>query len=604
MEYKYRKYVFGLCVLSCLLFVAGSVHAASIPGSAGTIVMQDGPNSEGDSFVVNVHYEAFDGIDAGDPLGITNGQKQFAYILEYVSGNKKIGFFDVESINGVPMLVAGIGTTGMVNGVEAGTDAPIASVIITQPSGNPAARFVYKALGASSFGLAPAKSVILAFTTDEKYDIQTSLAQMLDTSLSAAAEVVGPTECFGIIEGTVFCLDCGPEGQIAPMAGVTVNVVVDGNTAASAVTSENGRYQFSDLGTGQYTIAIDEASNYLGCSVNSVNVEVTCDAGAVANFCVCPPLCTQAISVTVVCDANGANVSVPGAWLGVIGPEIQQWSKTNADGVKLFEGAQVVPGSYTVKVKPPLGYQLAGDSSIEFVLGECETKDLAFYACPIPPCEETVCVTVVEAADDGNSTPIEGVTVKLNCEQVVTGATGSDGTFCTDGLEPGRYAAIIEVPDGYRLCDGDNKIPFLLERCESENITFELCKVTLGTCPKSPGYWKNHPDDWPVIEMWIGSDILEKPVLLNILNNMKLDGSPAKSRDMSMKLAKFLIAVKLNLAAGSAPKDIESVVVAADEFLLYDYPPGSCPKGSSKELARQLKNTLEEYIQDTSYCQD
>ena len=53
-----------------------------------------------------------------------------------------------------------------------------------------------------------------------------------------------------------------------------------------------------------------------------------------------------------------------------------------------------------------------------------------------------------------------------------------------------------------------------------------------------------------------------------------------------------------------AKYDIQtSLVVAADEFLLYDYPPGSNPKGKGKELARQLKNTLEQYVLDNTYCQ-
>jgi len=598
-----------LSTLTFLLVLAGSLQAESITGSAGMVVMQDGPNTSGDSFVVNVHYEAFDGIDASDPLGITPGKKQFAYILEYMSGNKKIGFFDVESINDVPIIevATSINAISLVNGVAAGADAPIASVNIPAmpSSGHPAARFVYKEAGLSSFGLAGAKSVILVFTTDEKYDIQTSLAQMLDTSLGTAAEVVGPTECFGIIEGTVFCLECGPDGTVAPMEGITVNVTANGDILSSAVTSETGKYQFSDLNTGQYTVAIAEMTDYLGCSVDSVNAEVTCDSGAVANFCVCPPPCTQKICVTVVCEETGTAVPVPDAWLGISGPnDYKIWRKTNTDGVKCFDSAQIVPGSYKVKVKAPCGYLISGDSEIEFDLAECEAKDLVFYACPKPPCEETVCVTVVETNDSGDPLPVEGAVVKLNCNQAITGVTGADGKFCTDALKPGRHVATLEVPDGYRLCDGDNKTSFRLDRCEHEDITFELCKVTLGPCPRSPGYWKTHPEAWPIDEMWIGSDILDKPVLLNILNNMKVDGSPASSRDMSMKLAKFLIATKLNLAAGTAPKDIDPVVIAADEFLLYDYPPGSCPKGKGKGLARQLKNTLEEYILDQSYCQE
>jgi hypothetical protein len=70
-----------------------------------------------------------------------------------------------------------------------------------------------------------------------------------------------------------------------------------------------------------------------------------------------------------------------------------------------------------------------------------------------------------------------------------------------------------------------------------------------------------------------------------------------------MDLAQNLIAVKLSIAAGSDEADIETTVIAADEFLLYDYPPGTKPQGKSADLARKLKNQLYEYLQDCKYCQ-
>jgi hypothetical protein len=72
---------------------------------------------------------------------------------------------------------------------------------------------------------------------------------------------------------------------------------------------------------------------------------------------------------------------------------------------------------------------------------------------------------------------------------------------------------------------------------------------------------------------------------------------------MTVELAQYLIAVKLSIANGSDAADIEPTVIATDEFLLYDYPPGSTPRGKGKELARKLKNQLYEYLDDRSYCQ-
>jgi hypothetical protein len=46
-----------------------------------------------------------------------------------------------------------------------------------------------------------------------------------------------------------------------------------------------------------------------------------------------------------------------------------------------------------------------------------------------------------------------------------------------------------------------------------------------------------------------------------------------------------------------------STIIASDEFLLYDYPPGNKPQGKGAELARKLKNQLYEYLKDCSYRQ-
>jgi hypothetical protein len=60
-----------------------------------------------------------------------------------------------------------------------------------------------------------------------------------------------------------------------------------------------------------------------------------------------------------------------------------------------------------------------------------------------------------------------------------------------------------------------------------------------------------------------------------------------------IELAQNLIAVKISLAAGSDVADVEPSVVASDEFLLYDYPPASKPRG---DITYCSFNCLEEEI--------
>jgi RHS repeat-associated protein len=104
-------------------------------------------------------------------------------------------------------------------------------------------------------------------------------------------------------------------------------------------------------------------------------------------------------------------------------------------------------------------------------------------------------------------------------------------------------------------------------------------------CPRSPGFWKTHPEDWPVDYLELGGVEYEMPALLELLDY----GGP----DASIKLARQLVATKLNLAAGSDPF-ILPTVEAADLFLI-DFPPGSNPRGQDKQQALALKDELEAY---------
>ena len=81
-----------------------------------------------------------------------------------------------------------------------------------------------------------------------------------------------------------------------------------------------------------------------------------------------------------------------------------------------------------------------------------------------------------------------------------------------------------------------------------------------GVCPRTIGYWKNHPDAWPVHSLMLGSQTYNMTELLAILNN-------PGGGDASMILAVQLIAAKLNIAAGSDPTPISSTITHADSLL-------------------------------------
>jgi hypothetical protein len=84
---------------------------------------------------------------------------------------------------------------------------------------------------------------------------------------------------------------------------------------------------------------------------------------------------------------------------------------------------------------------------------------------------------------------------------------------------------------------------------------------------RTPGYWKNHPESWPVTSLTIGGQTYSQDCLLAFLS------VPTRG-DVRIKLIHHLIAAKLNLlpnlieGIGSTDPSIQPTVDAADQFLI------------------------------------
>jgi len=103
------------------------------------------------------------------------------------------------------------------------------------------------------------------------------------------------------------------------------------------------------------------------------------------------------------------------------------------------------------------------------------------------------------------------------------------------------------------------------------------------TCTFTPGYWKNHPDAWPVDELTVGCVDYTKTELLLLLD------LPANT-GMTVKLFHHLVAAKLNVLWGSDDY-IQSAIDAGDQFLC-DHPLHSKLKGDLKTEAEMIKDEL------------
>ena len=110
-------------------------------------------------------------------------------------------------------------------------------------------------------------------------------------------------------------------------------------------------------------------------------------------------------------------------------------------------------------------------------------------------------------------------------------------------------------------------------------------------CTRTQGYWKTHPDLWPVDHLILGLEDYSRDELLAVLDAPSVE-------DASLILANQQIAAKLNLAAGADGSEIESTVSSTDSWLTgfsgrlpYAVPPSS----ESGQQAVALADVLAQY---------
>lgn len=120
---------------------------------------------------------------------------------------------------------------------------------------------------------------------------------------------------------------------------------------------------------------------------------------------------------------------------------------------------------------------------------------------------------------------------------------------------------------------------------ETRRVNFCYCP---GVGAFTIGYWKNHPEAWPVTSLTIGGETLDQNQLLSMLQN-------AKSKDATNMLAAQLIAAKLNVENGAdASTDVLDAISEADAFLTPLLTKlGSDPRGEDRDYALMLKDILD-----------
>lgn len=132
----------------------------------------------------------------------------------------------------------------------------------------------------------------------------------------------------------------------------------------------------------------------------------------------------------------------------------------------------------------------------------------------------------------------------------------------------------------------------------SEDSAASLSKnATTAYCPPPPedegctltqGYWKNHPDAWPVTSLTLGTVTYTQAQLLEILK------TPVRGNGL-ISLAHQLIAAKLNIAAGASDDAIDDTIDDADALIGGLVIPPVGPGFLSPSTTGSLNNTLDSY---------
>ena len=208
-----------------------------------------------------------------------------------------------------------------------------------------------------------------------------------------------------------------------------------------------------------------------------------------------------------------------------------------------------------------------------------------------------------DGVQDAGETGLAGVTLSLvdaSGNVVATTTTDADGYYYFADIEAGNYTVVVDastLPAGYvATWDSDGGTLGTTSVTVVDDVViltvdfgYQFQETGDPWCPRTPGYWKNHLDMWPVSSLTIGGVVYDEAGILALLNY----GGP----DAATRLAKHLATTMLNLEMGSDSSTIQSTVDAAQAFLA-DNPPGSNPRRGDRSTANDLKDVLDAYNND------
>jgi serine-aspartate repeat-containing protein C/D/E len=278
--------------------------------------------------------------------------------------------------------------------------------------------------------------------------------------------------------------DCIYDPNEQTLAGVRIQLLdANGIEVASTTTNDQGKYSFTNLKPGQYTVIESQPEGWFegdatvgsaGGQKESTNRigRIILDSGEIAinyDFCEQPP---AEISGTVFVDRNG-NCLIETGERGLSGVVVELYeggrliasTTTNATGGYKF--SNLAAGQYTLREIQPAGFlqggQKAGsgggndriDDEISQIALGFGNRFTEYNFCEIEPASISGIVYVDDDGDcvrDPDEGPLQGVTITLRSatgQIVATTMTDAAGQYRFANLAPGQYRITEEQPEGY-----------------------------------------------------------------------------------------------------------------------------------------------------------
>ncbi len=295
--------------------------------------------------------------------------------------------------------------------------------------------------------------------------------------------------------------------------------------------STNG--EDADEPTGPY-IPVGEPVTWEYVVTNTGNVQLTgivvTDSQGVAVSC---PTDTLAPGESMTCTASGVAVAGQYENLGTVTGNYDGMQVSDADPSHYFGAAPAIDIEKSTNgfdADEPTGPEVAVGDAVEWTYNVTNTGN--------------VNLTTINVTDDIQGA-ITSTVSKGNGDEIlepgeyrVFNATGvaMAGQYANNGTATGYYG---EMP----VTDIDPSHYFGTE----------------GPGTGTPGYWKNHPEAWPVDEIEIGGVTYTKEEAIEYMSLP--DG------DKTNTMFRALVSTKLNIFVGNTHSCIDDVVAAADEWM-------------------------------------